>query len=221
MEEIKASNLKIAEFTKVIDDIANKTDLLAVNAAIEAANAGDHGKGFAVVAEEVRNLAQRSATAAKETGALINNSVDNTVNGARLANESKKAMEEIKNATVEQKEKMNQINLASKEMDTVTQQNAATAEETASASEELSAQAQTMREQVRDLSQQVGVVSNLESSTLRKPVGLKSWGRRKPSEQGSWKGSSNSVSFDNNAESLIPLGTEGNGSDDNERFEGF
>ncbi len=220
MEDIKTSNLKIAEFTKVIDDIANKTDLLAVNAAIEAANAGDHGKGFAVVAEEVRNLAQRSATAAKETGSLINSSVENTVNGARLASECKKAMVEIKNATVEQKNKMEQINHASKEMDTVTQQNAATAEETASASEELSAQAQTMRDQVKDLSAQIGINVDSESSTSGRPGMQKSWGSSKPSKQRSWKEKSDAASFDTNAELLIPM-EEGSGSDSNERFDGF
>ncbi len=214
MEQIKASNLKITEFTKVIDDIANKTDLLAVNAAIEAANAGDHGKGFAVVAEEVRNLAQRSAIAAKETGDLINDSVNNTVNGARLANECKKAMEDIKTATLKQKVSMDQINVASKEMDTVTQQNAATAEETASASEELSAQAQTMRDQVRELSVHVGLKTDVGSSQRKflKPKTTKG--------SSSGNGGSSVDSTEMYSEAMIPMG-DGSDSDDSDRFKGF
>lgn len=217
MEQIKASNLKITEFTKVIDDIANKTDLLAVNAAIEAANAGDHGKGFAVVAEEVRNLAQRSAIAAKETGDLINDSVNNTVNGARLANECKKAMDDIRNATIKQKDNMDQINTASKEMDTVTQQNAATAEETASASEELSAQSQTMRDQVRELSEHVGIKVDEESHYPRQSKSRKP--KVKKGDFGS-NGGSPTASLDEYSEAMIPMGADSD-SDNGERFEGF
>ncbi len=218
MEDIKASNLKISEFTKVIDDIANKTDLLAVNAAIEAANAGEQGKGFAVVAEEVRNLAQRSATAAKETSSLINISVDKTVTGTQLAEECKRAMDEIKNATEKQRERMHQINLSSQEMDSVTQQNAATAEESASASEELSAQAQTMKDQVRELSVQVGIKVDLKSSTPGKPVMQKSGNSRNLSETRSWNDGDGGSSKD--AESLIPMSIDCD-SGNSERFDGF
>ncbi|MCP4976200.1 MAG: hypothetical protein GY931_08575, partial [Maribacter sp.] len=150
-------------------------------------------------------------------GALINTSVDNTVNGARLANECKKAMEDIKMATVEQKDKMDQINQASKEMDTVTQQNAATAEETASASEELSAQAQTMRDQVRDLSMQIGIKAGEGSYNREKPVNCIPENSRKRNEAISWnKGNGGS----SKAESLIPLDAD-SGSGSSERFEGF
>ncbi|MCP4266506.1 MAG: hypothetical protein GY777_13195 [Candidatus Brocadiaceae bacterium] len=221
MDDIKASNLKISEFTKVIDDIANKTDLLAVNAAIEAANAGDHGKGFAVVAEEVRNLSRRSATAAKETSNLINISVDKTVHGAQLAEECKKAIDDIKNATEEQKDRMHQINLSSQGMDSVTQQNAATAEETASASEELSAQAHTLRDQVKVLSSQIGDTENTKSYT----PGTSN--HRNVYNKSNWKRNSDingrspeDVSFKNDADALIPMGTD-NDSSISEKFDGF
>ncbi len=215
MEDIKTSNMKIAEFTKVIDDIANKTDLLAVNAAIEAANAGDHGKGFSVVAEEVRNLAQRSATAAKETSTLINISVDKTVTGAELAKECKKAMDDIKDATVEQKERMHQINLSSQEIDSVTQQNAATAEETASASEELSAQAQAIMVQVDELSRQIRGADDTKLSITKKAARQRQKYIKDPSKQRNRRAnsvgngeSSEAFSFRKDAESLIPMGTD-------------
>ncbi len=218
MEDIKTSNLKISEFTKVIDDIAKKTDLLAVNAAIESANAGDQGKGFAVVSEEVRNLAQRSSAAAKETGELINSGVENTSNSTKLANECKKVMEEIKNATVKQKERMNQVNLASKEIDIVTQKNAATAEETASASEELSAEAQVMRGHVGALAAQVGIKVDFEPSTPEKPVRQKSWGSRKLKEtMGRNDDNGGSSRY---TESLIHMGIDGD-SGNSERSDGF
>ncbi|ODS34205.1 MAG: hypothetical protein SCARUB_00681 [Candidatus Scalindua rubra] len=180
MEEINTSNKKIAEITKVIDGIAFQTNLLALNAAVEAARAGEHGKGFAVVAEEVRNLAQRSATAAKDTTALIDDSVAKAGNGAQLAVKGREALEEIvKNvkkvtdltkeiasASGEQSEGIDQVSKAVQQMDQITQQNAANAEETASASEEMSAQAQNMKEQILVLSAQVGGhVAELSSTT--------------------------------------------------------
>ncbi|MFQ5687713.1 MAG: methyl-accepting chemotaxis protein, partial [Candidatus Scalindua sp.] len=141
MEDINASSKKIAEITKVIDGIAFQTNLLALNAAVEAARAGEHGKGFAVVAEEVRNLAQRSATAAKDTTALIDDCVAKADGGAKLAGKCGEALEdivtnvkkatdltkEINNASIEQSEGISQVNNAVQQMDQVTQGNAASA----------------------------------------------------------------------------------------------
>lgn len=170
MHAINDSSKKIGDIIKVIDGIAFQTNLLALNAAVEAARAGEHGKGFAVVAEEVRNLAQRSATAAKDTTELIEDCVSKAEVGTKLSEECKTALagivtnvkkvtsliDEISIASTEQSEGINQVGTALQQMDQVTQQNAANAEETASASEEMSAQAQTLLEQVRVLSEQVG-----------------------------------------------------------------
>ncbi|MGR3293189.1 MAG: methyl-accepting chemotaxis protein [Candidatus Scalindua sp.] len=183
LQEINKSNKEIAEITKVIDSIAFQTNLLALNAAVEAARAGEHGKGFAVVAEEVRNLAQRSATAAKDTAALIDDCVAKAENGVRIADKGRESLEEIvknvakvsdltkeiTNASVEQSEGIDQVGKAVQQMDEVTQQNAANAEETASASEEMSAQAQTLKDQVNILAAQVGGKVDEALDSHRKP----------------------------------------------------
>lgn len=100
MKSISESAQKIADITSVIDGIAFQTNILALNAAVEAARAGEHGRGFAVVAEEVRNLAQRSANAAKEIKGLIENSVSRTLSGAKLAEEAGETMGKIVESVV-------------------------------------------------------------------------------------------------------------------------
>lgn len=165
MGEIKKSSDQIAKIIKVIDDIAFQTNMLALNAAVEAARAGDAGMGFAVVAEEVRNLAQRSAQAAKDTAAIIESNITLSENGVSVAKkvgeslaeitvQAKKVnelMDEIAAASQEQSQGISQINKAITQMEAVTQQNAANSEESASASEELSAQAGNLREIVQQL----------------------------------------------------------------------
>ncbi len=166
IQEIRQSSDETAKIIKVIDEIAFQTNLLALNAAVEAARAGEAGKGFAVVAEEVRNLAMRSAEAAKNTSAMIEGSVRNANNGVEIAEEVTKVLGEIVTsvskttdlvgeiaaASQEQAQGIDQVNQAVSQMDKVTQQNAANAEESASASEQLSAQAEQLNEIVQELS---------------------------------------------------------------------
>ena len=165
ISEIKASSDETAKIIKTIDEIAFQTNLLALNAAVEAARAGDAGKGFAVVAEEVRNLAQRSAEAAKNTAEMIAGSVKNSDNGVQVNKRVSEALHqtvsnaekvaqlvaEIAAASNEQAQGIEQINTAVAQMDQVTQSNAASSEESASASEELSAQAEEMKRMVQEL----------------------------------------------------------------------
>ncbi|HWA26912.1 MAG TPA: methyl-accepting chemotaxis protein [Lacunisphaera sp.] len=165
MHAIQSSSAEISKIIKTIDEIAFQTNILALNAAVEAARAGEAGAGFAVVAEEVRALAQRSATAAKETAAKIEDSVAKSTQGAQLSGEVARSFEsirthvvqldsligEISTASSEQTQGIDQVRDAVSELDRVTQANAASAEESASAAEDLGAQAGSLNEAISAL----------------------------------------------------------------------
>ncbi|WOB71551.1 methyl-accepting chemotaxis protein [Achromobacter xylosoxidans] len=173
MSAISESSRRIADITSVIDGIAFQTNILALNAAVEAARAGEQGRGFAVVAGEVRTLAQRSAVAAKEIKALIDESVHRVEGGTRQADEAGSTMREvvdsvrqaailvheIASASAEQSTGIGQVNQAVAQMDTVTQQNAALVEQAAAAAGSMQDQAGRLSQQVRRFKIDAGVVT--------------------------------------------------------------
>ncbi len=189
MKKINEASNNIADIISVIDGIAFQTNILALNAAVEAARAGEQGRGFAVVAGEVRNLAQRSAQAAKEISSLITNSVDRVEEGTILVNRAGETMNdvvtairhvadimnEISDSSSEQSDGISQVSDAVLQMDGVTQQNAALVEQTAAATESLNSQAQHLVQAIAifkiDQAKQVAHITGLNfKADQAKPV---------------------------------------------------
>jgi len=184
MEAINKSSREIGDIIGVIDEIAFQTNLLALNAAVEAARAGDHGRGFAVVAGEVRNLAQRSASAAKDIKTLIGDSTNKVVEGADLVNKSGETLNKIvasvqdvnaairgiSEASGEQSDGIAQVNIAVTQMDEMTQQNAALVEDPSAARRTMSDQANEMLKLVQFFKVSGGAPVQTHASLSPSPI---------------------------------------------------
>jgi len=182
MSAIEASSGNVARIVKTIDEIAFQTNILALNAAVEAARAGEAGAGFAVVADEVRNLAQRSASSARETATRIQEAIVCSKRGVEISGKISRRFSEIVESTrevdglvgdiatasKEQSDGLMQLNIAAVQLDKLTQRNAASAEESASVSAELKGQVNTMRASVQQLLDLAGVVSANRSVELNR-----------------------------------------------------
>jgi methyl-accepting chemotaxis protein len=193
MDKIASGSKQIEEIIAVIDDIAFQTNLLALNAAVEAARAGEQGKGFAVVAEAVRNLAHRSAIAAKDISALIRDNVERTQSGAKIVSKSGVALkqivesvkkvadlnQEISAASQEQSSGLTQISTAMNQLDLSTQSNAASSEQVEAAAEQLLGQASTLNSTVLSLNKLIHGSSWSATANVDSPFSNKKAGQKK------------------------------------------
>jgi methyl-accepting chemotaxis protein len=170
MADISAASAKISDIISTVDEIAFQTNLLAVNAAVEAARAGDEGRGFAVVASEVRSLAQRSAVAAKEIKGLIQDSMRKVERGSELVNRVTQLVGEIAHTSVEQSTGIEQVNTAMTQMDQVTQSNSAQTEELSATAESLSEQAAHLLELISTFTLSEGGKRQQDRSLSPHPV---------------------------------------------------